>query len=456
MKRSKGDPDQIPAKRANANLDSAKFAEIYKSLVDTYRGRCAPIEVNFRELVPIPAGADRATHLIHSYPAKLVIGIPAFFVNCQPLSQPGDLVLDPFCGTGTVLLEALIAGRRAGGADANPLARLIATVKVTPLNLHRAKAVLASLRRPRKCYEPHPFAPVVDVERWYAPQTVRALGQLLTQIRNIKDDNTRDFFLVCFSACVKRLSFADPRLSVPVRLKDPDSMNDGANEATVRRVFDKTAEANLARIAQLQVSPLGRFVGIRDDARTFRKENVANQVGPANLIITSPPYLSAQKYVRASTLSLGWLGLAPNNRLRSLESKSIGREHLNAHDRDLALNTFPAGASAAIDAIRATNPHRAAITSIYLSEMSAALTEAVASLREGGHLVLVMGNNTVCGKPFHTSDHVASMLRELGLNQELELVDHIRSRGLMTKRNKTAGVITQEHIHVFKKPNRRA
>lgn len=436
--------------RGHAQVEFDKFAESYEALVETYRARGAPIEVNFRELVQIPAGADRATHLIHSYPAKLVIGIPVFFANCRALSQPGDLVLDPFCGTGTVLLEALLAGRRAGGADANPLARLIATVKVTPLNLRRAKAVLAGLRRPRKRYEPHPFAPVVDVERWYAPRTARALGRLLAQIRNIEDDSTRDFFLVCFSACVKRLSFADPRLSVPVRLRDTQATS-GASETTVRQLFDKTAEANLARIAQLQVPASGGFVGLKDDARTLHTANADGQVGSANLIITSPPYLSAQKYVRASTLSLGWLGLAPENRLRTLEDMSIGREHLNAEDRRRAASTLPIGAHTDIEAIHAKNPHRAAITSTYLSEMSVALSAAVACLRPGGHLVLVMGNNTVCGQPFHTSDHVASILRTLGMTQELELVDHIRSRGLMTKRNSTAGVITQEHIHVFKK-----
>ena len=68
------------------------------------------------------------------------------------MSRPGDLVLDPYCGSGTTLLEAALLGRRAYGVDLNPLAVLIARAKVTPV----PAADLGSLQEELK----HALAPL--------------------------------------------------------------------------------------------------------------------------------------------------------------------------------------------------------------------------------------------------------------------------------------------------------
>ena len=95
-----------------------------------FRRSPKPISVSFRELVPwIRYNSERATHLVHHYPAKVIPHIPHYFLQNEVLSSKGDFVLDPFCGTGTVMVESLLANRRPAGADANPLARLIAKVE---------------------------------------------------------------------------------------------------------------------------------------------------------------------------------------------------------------------------------------------------------------------------------------------------------------------------------------
>src|SRR5438046_1571120 len=105
---------------------TAANARLIRGFIKSYSRSHAPIEVNFRELVNwIPYSSERATHLIHSYPAKLLLHIPHFFLMNEVLSGEDDLIFDPFSGSGTVLLESLLAGRNAYGIDANPLACLI-------------------------------------------------------------------------------------------------------------------------------------------------------------------------------------------------------------------------------------------------------------------------------------------------------------------------------------------
>ena len=99
--------------------------------VSEYSETKKPIQINFRQLVPEINNNERYTNLIHQYPAKLLSNIPYFFLQSDLFCPKNGVVLDPFCGSGTVMLEANISGRNAYGADANPLAVLIAQVKTT-------------------------------------------------------------------------------------------------------------------------------------------------------------------------------------------------------------------------------------------------------------------------------------------------------------------------------------
>src|SRR6266850_5105308 len=71
--------------------------------------------------------SDSAFSSIHWHPARFASQIPATFIGL--LSKPGDLVVDPFMGSATTLVEAQRLGRRSIGSDLNPIACLIARAK---------------------------------------------------------------------------------------------------------------------------------------------------------------------------------------------------------------------------------------------------------------------------------------------------------------------------------------
>lgn len=432
-----------PAK--NWRTTAWDFSDAYDRLEKQYKRSKRPITVNFRQLVPIHSGADRSTHLLHSYPAKLLANIPIFFLNCKQLRRPGGVVLDPFCGTATVLLEAVLSGHHALGADANPLARMIALAKLTPVSNAAIEAAMQSIRKRIKHVKPIQFSPVVDVDVWFYPSVQEKLGRLLAAIREIKSTKARRFFEVCFSNCLRKASLADMRMSVPVR----DKTSGKDHRVDVLKIFERCVSANSKRLRGLASvdKTLLANASIASDARSLPRD----KTGKVDLIITSPPYLGAQKYVRASSLSIGWLGLAPQAKLRVLERQSIGREHFSKSEY-LKLDVRETGdAARKLRQLWKRNPLRAHIAATYLREMSAAFSAACRTLKRGGHFILVIGDNSVCGKPFHTSQYMRKILLTNGLKLRMELVDEIRSRGLMTKRNKTAGLISQEHIFVFQK-----
>ncbi len=317
-------------------IDSGR---VLQTLIRRYKQRKRPVSINFRRLLPSLNSADRFSHLIHPYPAKLLVHIPFFFLSNDLLSKPGDTVLDPFCGSGTVLFEAQLANRHAYGADANPLARLIARVKITPLDIAAAERTLNEILRriPQSPSGGHPD--VVNIDHWFYPGTTRQLRCLQEVIMKIRPRTIRDFFLVCFSVCVRKVSLADPRLSVPVRLfgqypKDhPLRAKSDAHLRQLRRV----RVAEIFRRISLAILHAWKNYGrtghsippsaelICSDARKLvyeyslngKRNKAVPDVDLFQLVITSPPYPGAQKYIRSSSLSLGWLRLCLTSDLRA-------------------------------------------------------------------------------------------------------------------------------------------
>ena len=84
--------------------------------------------------------------------------------SCARRPSAARLVLDPFCGSGTVLVEAMIAGRRAVGTDLNPLAVRLARLKTARLDAGRAR------RARRAARAPSPRSPTSDARGAPAPR----------------------------------------------------------------------------------------------------------------------------------------------------------------------------------------------------------------------------------------------------------------------------------------------
>jgi len=434
---------------------SRPFDDEFDIILRQFSSRQA-VKVDFRNIVGNSSASERFTHRLHPYPAKLLLNIPLFFLNCSRFVKPGNVVYDPFCGSGTVLVEALVRGAVARGADSNPLARLITRAKTTLLSEDNLEAALDRIfaNIPRK--SPHIPTGSVDLTQWFAPDVSSKLARLLEGIRNAELGSSESFFQACFSAVLSKVSLADPTVPVPVRI-DPRRPSLSRRQASIRRLwlkerasanvfelFEDVVKENFARLMRLREhAPDAEHVSIAEDART------ATTDAQVDLVISSPPYGSAQKYIRSSSLSLQWLGLTPNG-LRDLERNSIGREHFNKTElKDV--ESVAKSAQAMLQYVGRVNPLRRHIAATYLAEMQHALIRTYGLVRKGGHIILIVGNNTVCGKLFNTQLYLSEICENIGLQLLVRLEDRIRSRGLITKRHATAGLIAKETILVFSK-----
>lgn len=238
------------------------------------------------------AATDRSpvagwTHNFYRYPARFSPRFAATAIEC--FSRPSDLILDPYMGGGTVVVEALAAGRRVVGNDLNSLAAFIARVKVTPLTEGEASAIRgwASTDVARFSY----FGSIGEAARFLDEAKTRNLG--LVRARFIKK------VVACALASIARLPTRSSReFARCVVLRTGQWALDGRERHTP--LSDFRARLRLTANEMLDASrELGermranraRATLLNLDASVLDRSPVfSNGRKRASLVVTSPPY----------------------------------------------------------------------------------------------------------------------------------------------------------------------
>lgn len=269
------------------------------------------------------------THGFHAYPARMHPNLARVLLR-EFFLGPGSEVLDPFCGSGTVAVEALVGGWQALGSDLDPLALRVARVKTERRGdksrerfLSRVRVVAAaSERRVRERVDVR--ATLSPEERnWYDVHVLKELAGLLEEIRAVSDERDRLAMEMVFSAIV--VKFSRQRAETATRESQKRVRKGLVTEFFVRKAEELAAawaelSGELARRSQPHHAP--RFV--LSDVRTL-PETLAGEYR-CDLVLTSPPYGGTYDYVHHHARRHAWLGINP----KQLRSKEIGaRRHLS-------------------------------------------------------------------------------------------------------------------------------
>jgi len=402
------------------------------------------------------------------------------------LCPTNGVVLDSFCGSGTVLLESLVHPlykRNIYGVEINPLGRLIAKVKTTPLKEEELKKRINHILELAKEFGTIKVSlPESEkIEFWFSKRALYELGKLKYLIEEEgKDDDYKDFFWVCFSSIIRKVSKADPFIPPPVLLKINKYENSSQKRKFLLRYLQKIenpdvlslfriiVEKNFEKIKSLnKVKEVTkrkiRAQVVWDDARHIKLGKLDKKGGliknkaeilPSNsidLVLTSPPYLTAQKYIRTQKLELLWLGMVSENELSRLEKEIIGSERVSLKEINLAEDVGIESVDTLIKWASSISPQRAAMLLKFFLEMKQAVSEMYRVLKEGAYAIVVIGNNKVLGRTVKTYKLLIDVAIHSGFKLGLVFKDKIRGRGMITRRHNTGGLIKEEFIIVLRK-----
>lgn len=403
-----------------------------------------PPDWDFRD-----AETKEGAHVVHTYPAMMIPQVARHLIARLRQTVPNaSTLLDPFCGAGTVLVEAAAQGLVAFGNDLNPLAVRIARARTTPLTEDEATGALAFFAdRLTETQLAAWKGPLPDFPRrdfWFQPAVAQALGFIRQQILQLPYPRATALAEAAFSETVRRVSNSRNREYKLYRMPagalqafSPDVLG----EFLLR--FQRYAEGLLAQSPSLARPPQI----IEGDSRTLR--GIPDRF--FDLVVTSPPYGDSRTtvaYGQFSRLSLEWLGV-PEPEARTVDQSLLGGR---PHRRPLPETLNSATAMERVGHIYARDPRRAREVWAFYADLDGTLARLTQKLKPGALVAWVVANRTV--KEIVLPTNV--IIREISAAHGFTLVEDL-TRNIPSKRmpranspsnvkGQTGLTMTKEHL----------
>lgn len=269
---------------------------------------------------------DSLTHPLHTYPARMHPATARALVSLcfETQNAAPKVVLDPFCGSGTTMVEGRAAGLDVIGSDLNPLAVRIARAKIWACDKNRldefrkvgaiiSAATFEEGKAARRAdYEPRPIrvprgidpeAREEEIREWFAPHVRRELEFVAAAIDELReeDDELAELFLVCLSSILIKCSKRNSDTSSKVVARN-------IGRGMPARWFGERVELMAEGLTDLyQEGASGSVRVLQHDARELQSAGIAS--ASVGAIISSPPYVGTYDYVDHHRLRLAFLGL---------------------------------------------------------------------------------------------------------------------------------------------------
>lgn len=358
-------------------------------------------------------------HALHPFAARFPHGLAGHFIN--GLTRPGDVVLDPMCGSGITLLEGWLAGRNVIGVDLDPLARRQSAARTSALDADAIKAAgHAALERAEdlNAGNSHPHDPlgfvrggmddatVKFLDYWFLPETQAELAALVLAIRAEPEPGLGNLLEVVFSSTIVTKSGGVSRARDLAHTR-PHRVAEKQPRSALRQ-FEILINRAVDAYRAVDTGTVGQSAVAAGDSRRLPWQDES-----VDLIVTSPPYANALDYMRAHKFSLAWLG-DPIPRLSELRGRYIGSERQSSGDS--ASDALPASVQGVISDVAQVDAARARVLERYFQDMGAAIGEMARVLRRNAAVIIVVGPSVMRDVLVPTHQCLADITSRVGLD----------------------------------------
>ena len=419
----------------------------------------------FLDDVPLPNRRclRYATHGLHEYRGKFFPQLVKALINIGRVPVDG-VIADPMCGSGTTLVESVLAGRTAIGLDINPLSVRLSRAKcmlldADPARLRKTARLVESrladgrrgAARGLRYFGEIPIADQEYLRRWFSDTALRDLDAIVGAIRPVRDAAAREMMFIALSNVLRRVSWQktdDLRIRKDIEATPVDAV------ATFVAEVRKSVRSVTAFLYQNGKMRTGDVDIVQGDARQLTRcwRRWRRKV---DAVVTSPPYATALPYLDTDRLNLCYLGMLTRGKHRETDLRMIGnreitdrrrREYWEYFERNAA--RLPASVSNLAKRVGELNAdsdvgfrrrNMAALLAKYFFDMRTVLEEMLLVVKPGAPVYVVVGeNHTIAGSErveIRTADLLGDIAESLGYGREMDLsMEMLRSRDIF-KRN---------------------
>jgi len=381
-------------------------------------------------------GADTqyGTHGLHTYLAAMIPPLARRLIeNYVP---PEGSVLDPFCGGGAVLVEAVLTGRRATGGDINDLAVLISKAKTTYIERSQILEACQYVLQKAREYNGRAlaFPKIALVGYWFKPYMLEPLTALRFAIDSMPESNVKDLFRVIFSATVRSVSLTHRN---EIRLRRMTEKEQVRFNPDVLETFRRKAHDAAQRVSQL---PKGAKAAVQK--MDVRKMPFGR--GQFDAIVCSPPYGDERNgvpYIQFAKNMLFWLGYTPQY-IQQTKKHTLGWVK---DGRKMA----PPSPTLYQHLHQIRNKERACQEAIaFYHDYYDALNQMARVVRQ--RIIIVIAQRVLQNTIFNNAQITAELMAQIGIPLEAYFVRKLPTKRL-PKMREFGAAMDREHILVFKK-----
>jgi len=400
-------------------------------------------------------------HGIHTYPAMMLPQIAKRLI--EEYGKNSKMNLDPFCGSGTVLVESMLHNINSYGVDINPLAILLSKVKTTPIDPKKLEnefmKISEKIREAR--WNPQLIKKVetpkfFNIDYWFKPKVIRELAFIKHILEDIKDEDVKDFFYVSFSETVRKVS--NTRDGEYKLFRIPESKLKEWNPDTLS-IFLEISERNIKAmkefyssvdIKKIQKNELWAKV-LMEDMR--KKTSIPED--SIDFIATSPPYGDSKTtvaYGQFSRLSLQWLGY-DYEIIKKIDKISLGGVRPKRIKDDIPSPTL----YDTLEKISKSDEKRALDVYAFFLDFDKTVDEIDRVTKENAIVCMVVGNRTVKKINIPTDVIISELFESRGYTHLKTIIRQIPSKRLPKKsspsnvKGDTVSTMNFEYIVILKK-----
>jgi len=333
------------------------------------------------------------SHCYHNYPAMMIPQIARRLIK-EYAPKNTELIFDPYCGTGTTMVEAKLANINSSGTDLNPLAQLIARTKVKNFNIEKIlkyKNLLSdeifkyTFNSNDEAYELFDFK---NIDYWFSKKVIKEVSFILNKIRKEIEKDFQDFFIIPLSETLREASYTRNGEFKLYRIAQ-DKL-ETHNPDTFGIYFNKL-NRNIQGLKELTKTGANTTTNIYDfNTCDIEPEDVIGK--KIDFVVTSPPYGDSRTtvaYGQFSRLSNQWLGIKNASKIDNLLMGG-SKNHKNVEFKTKY-------AFKELEEIQNNDLKRFNEVKEFLVDYENSINNVSKSVRKKGRVAYVVGNRTVKG-----------------------------------------------------------
>lgn len=403
---------------------------------------------------------DRADmHSFHRYYGKLIPAIPSCFI--QEFTEEGDIVFDPFSGSGTVAVESKRLNRNFAGVEINPLSVAIAKTKTYSLDVKVLEEINSKLMEiidnDKSKIKENEKPYIMNRDHWFKDFVQTDLIRIKKDIDKFFSENKeyndeyKKFYLLTLSAIIKNVSNADTRHVFPGFSKRMRALDEeGKIHIDVKASFKRAIKAR-AKAYKIYEENNNWVDIIEGDSTEVNLDKYKNKI---DLIVTNPPYISSVRYIETLKLEMYWMEVIKSlEEYNKLAHNMLGNDKLKKEEYlEIELTNYEE-INEVIKTMYNLDFKSAKIIGEFFNKMEKVIIKMAALLKKNKFLVMKISDSKMKKNTIQTGKFLTLIAEKNGFKLKDVFLDKINnnSRSLTTARNTYSDIITHDYIIIWER-----